>query len=159
MSILDKMGRTPLHWAAECGQSALVRTLLREGARTWLSDRRGETALHPAARNGRRKAAELLARKKFFRTRSASNKEVVSSALYFAAGHGHNEVIQLLLDMLFESTSGRMEPALETLQSIRYSFATARTQIQDAWREQYCTMQQEMDTMPWSDSCWTGEFM
>ncbi len=53
----DMLGRTPLFLAAD---KRTAETLLHNGAKADLIDRQGGTALHEAARHGRREIAELL---------------------------------------------------------------------------------------------------
>jgi hypothetical protein len=96
LSLPDEDGRTPLHWAAESGQTALVRTLVSKRVRIWLTDE--NTALHLAAQNGHRKVVELLIQKGLKGADVSMANNNGSTPLNIAASRGHLEVVRLLLD-------------------------------------------------------------
>ena len=60
----DKIGRTPLHWAAQKGHTDIVQALIAKGAdvNATVTDGicKGQTPLHRAAENGHTDVAELL---------------------------------------------------------------------------------------------------
>eukprot|EP00798_Chlamydomonas_sp_ICE-L_P024111 gene24111-9686_t len=60
----DKYGWTALHIAATKGCEAIVRELLRRGARTYLQDNTGQTPLHLACREGHVQVVKDLLRNK-----------------------------------------------------------------------------------------------
>jgi ankyrin repeat protein len=52
VTIRDKDGRTPLHWATNCGHPKIVKLSLGYKADVAVQDLHGLTALHYASRNG-----------------------------------------------------------------------------------------------------------
>ena len=56
----DSEGKSPLHFAAECGKVDVMRLLLDAGANTDLADAYGETPAGKAERSGELKALALL---------------------------------------------------------------------------------------------------
>gem|GEM_PF-2342146 len=56
----DRMGRTPLYWAAVAGNCEIAGLLLSRGAYVEGKDREGRTPLHAAAVNGQMKMVRLL---------------------------------------------------------------------------------------------------
>jgi ankyrin repeat protein len=85
--------RTPLHWAAENGQTALVGRLIRNKEILWSTDRDGNTAIHLAAENGHTETVKLLLEKT-----SKYHHSLKSMALHPAVENGWKEIVQLLLD-------------------------------------------------------------
>jgi ankyrin repeat protein len=53
-------GRTPLHWAAENGQTEVVRLLLERGADTHVCDYGGDTPSELGSEMGHHEIVELL---------------------------------------------------------------------------------------------------
>ncbi|MBU0728645.1 MAG: ankyrin repeat domain-containing protein [Proteobacteria bacterium] len=51
---------TPLMWAANIGESEIIKLLIDKGANIWEEDARGHTALRPALENGHRETVRLL---------------------------------------------------------------------------------------------------
>jgi hypothetical protein len=88
-------GRTPLSWAAEKGQEAVVKLLLEKGAKLKTKDKYGQTPLSWAAKKGQeaviklllKKGAELETKNKYGRT-----------PLSYAAEEGQKAVVKLLLE-------------------------------------------------------------
>ena len=56
----DKLGWTPLHWAARSGQVEVVRMLIDSGADVNYADEKAGTPLHMAVYSGHGDVAELL---------------------------------------------------------------------------------------------------
>ena len=93
----DDDGRTPLSWAAEYGQEAVVRLLIeRDGVEINAKDSEGKTALIWATQKGyeaivgllvERDGVEINAKDRFGKT-----------ALLWAAYYGHEAVVRLLIE-------------------------------------------------------------
>mmetsp|Transcript_11682 Transcript_11682/g.13502 ORF Transcript_11682/g.13502 Transcript_11682/m.13502 type:complete len:175 (-) Transcript_11682:236-760(-) len=58
----DLLGKTPLHYAAETGQTHVVKRLIRLGADVSIKDRSGDTAAHDAAMNGNVTTLDILSK-------------------------------------------------------------------------------------------------
>lgn len=90
-----KRARTPLSWAAEKGDEAVVQLLLDRGAATEAVDNSGRTPLSWAAEKGHEAVVQLLL------DRGAALGTVDKSSrtpLSWATANGHEAVIHLLLD-------------------------------------------------------------
>lgn len=88
-------GSIPLIYAAERGNSPIVRALIDQGDSVSITDDAGYTALHVAAQNGHLAVTRMLAR-------GGSNLDAVShggdTPLHMAANTGHSEVIGALVE-------------------------------------------------------------
>lgn len=60
---VDKMGWSPLTWAASGGHVNILAALMAQGADFKLADERGRTPLHWAAERGHVEAVDLLVEK------------------------------------------------------------------------------------------------
>ena len=60
LSIVDKQGETPLHWAVEMGHKDVTKVLLEAGASLSTVGKQGETPLHWAAFKGHKSVTEVL---------------------------------------------------------------------------------------------------
>ncbi|XP_055354606.1 serine/threonine-protein phosphatase 6 regulatory ankyrin repeat subunit B-like [Paramacrobiotus metropolitanus] len=90
-----KNGWSPLLTASERGDAAIVKTLLRNHARTDIFDETGRTALHIAVENGHLEVVDVLARKKAFinaRTRTGA------TPLHLASMKGYEDIVRLLVE-------------------------------------------------------------
>ena len=91
----DSHGATPIHYAAACGNEALINELVKSGAQVGLIDNRGMTALYKAAANGHEAVVKLLI------DRGANVNTVGEqglTALHVAARNGREKVVKLLLE-------------------------------------------------------------
>ncbi|KAL8835936.1 MAG: hypothetical protein Q9176_006620 [Flavoplaca citrina] len=86
--------RTPLHWAAWHGHTAVVSLLIRRGAQVESHDQQRWTALHLAASQGHHEIVDQLLRKK---VEIDAKDGYGATALYRAAEGGHEAAAQLLL--------------------------------------------------------------
>jgi ankyrin repeat protein len=87
-----RMLRTPLHWAAENGQTALVRRLTRNGVINWSRDRDGKSPIDLAAQNGHSETVMLLLEI------SKGRLYLQTRAFHIAVENGQKGVIRILLD-------------------------------------------------------------
>ena len=89
----DKLGRTPLHWAAEKGYLKIAKYLIQKGAAINVTDNEGETPLHDAVQCGKKQIVELLISKKA----NINIKGVDGSApLHKAIANGNIDIVNLL---------------------------------------------------------------
>ena len=94
--VVDRLGCTPLHYAAHKGHQKIVEVLLDAGASVDRVDPGEMTPLHLAVDRGFLSVVEtLIAHDASVNTRGAGEK---MSALHIAASRGHNDIILLLLD-------------------------------------------------------------
>jgi len=100
----DKLGLTPLHWAALGGQVTVTELLLGYGADINAKDTNGSTPLHCAAVNGHKTVAELL----LYHGADPAVRDVsgVWPALK-AVKEGHRELAELLKCRNDETMSAR----------------------------------------------------
>ena len=90
----DPGGRTPLDYAAEHGNTQIIKMLLDGGARTDYRDKFGSTALHWAAERGHADAVEMLLAAKA--PVDAQNRQGITP-LMLAAGGDKAKVVRELL--------------------------------------------------------------
>jgi ankyrin repeat protein len=92
---MDRMGRTPLHYAALEGNAARIRQLLASGLIADAADDNGWTPLHVAAQSNAADAtAILLNAGASVDARDAHGNTPLSTAVFNSRGYG--EVIKLL---------------------------------------------------------------
>lgn len=94
----DKLGRTPLHWAAHGGNLAVIQLLLNSNAKSIITDKGiGARPLHLAAMNGHDAAVELLLQHRPDDLDIKTNKSEMTP-LHLAARGGHVGTVRLLLN-------------------------------------------------------------
>jgi uncharacterized protein len=93
-NFVDPDGRTPLDYAAEHGNTEIIKMLLDGGARIDYRDKFGSTALHWAAERGHAEAVEMLVAAKA--PVDAQNRQGISPLMLAASGD-KAEVVKLLL--------------------------------------------------------------
>ncbi|KAF7636737.1 hypothetical protein Mgra_00003919 [Meloidogyne graminicola] len=93
----DLDGRTPLIWAASCGNLCAFRSLIQAGANRFATDRDGLGVLHCAACHGHLPIVQAML--------DLGNHWVVNARdrngdtpLFFASAYGHLECVKLLLE-------------------------------------------------------------
>ncbi|RKK61634.1 hypothetical protein BFJ69_g17106 [Fusarium oxysporum] len=91
----DEFGRTPLWWAIERGQEAVVRLLLEKGAAIEAEGDFGRMALSWAAKGGHEAVVRLLLEKGAGSELKGGNGR---TTLSWAAEGGHEAVVRLLLE-------------------------------------------------------------
>jgi ankyrin repeat protein len=89
-------GETPLHLAAQMGNTEMCRRLITSKANVNLRARNRWTPLHYAAASGQKDAATLLLEKGA--DIDASTDSASGTPLYMAASQRHKEVVKLLVD-------------------------------------------------------------
>ena len=92
---VDRYGRTPLVYAVWNGHVAVVKRLLKAGARINLADDIGGTALSYAVCSGHNDVLTLLFKKG---TKAGSEDETRMALLVSAAEKDHEAVVKLLLE-------------------------------------------------------------
>ena len=94
----DKMGRTPLHWAAVLGETDIVTLLLKHGADHTLSDSNGAFPLHYAAQTDLTDNGETV--RAMVETRGITDRpdNDKATALMWAAVKGSAKVLEILLE-------------------------------------------------------------
>jgi uncharacterized protein len=93
-NFLDNDGRTPLDYAANYGNAAMITLLLEGGARIDYRDKFGGTALHWAAQGGSVEAIALLLQAKA--PVDATDRQGITP-LMMAAGANRGEAVKALL--------------------------------------------------------------
>ncbi|KAK3689539.1 ankyrin repeat-containing domain protein [Podospora appendiculata] len=111
----DEAGCTPLHIAAEAGETSIARELIQLGASVDSVDRIGRTALHMAARYGRVETVDML-------LDCGADASLVSRELWWPAGDaarsqlGSYGLISQILQDAFDRKTGAAEPTGTTNQ-------------------------------------------
>jgi len=90
----DKLGWSPLFWAASTGQTDVAEFLITKGANVNVETNNNSRPLHRVAQVGGRKLAELLISKGAEVNAKTKNG---NTPLHNAASAGHREVIELLI--------------------------------------------------------------
>jgi ankyrin repeat protein len=88
----DEWGRMLIHWAAENGQTAMVRWLIEDGSMALWPDSAGKLPLDLAAQNGHTETVKLLLTKL-----PRTNPPPKTRAFHTAVKNGHVETAQFLL--------------------------------------------------------------
>jgi ankyrin repeat protein len=91
----DTFDRTPLLWAAESGEEAVVKILLKRGAELEAEDEYGQTPLSRAAESGHEEVVRLLLEKG---ANPQARDKVNWTPLSYAAKNGHRAVTKLLVE-------------------------------------------------------------
>jgi ankyrin repeat protein len=103
-----RYGRTPLSWAAEMGNKALVKLLLEKGAQLDAKGINGQTPLSWAAEKGHEALVKLLLEEGAELEAKSSNGQ---TPLSWAVANGHEAVVKLLLkegaELEAESNNGQ----------------------------------------------------
>lgn len=96
LTVKDRDGKQPLHWAAHRGHQRMVRELLKMRALASATDRHGARPVHLAAFEGHEKALRELLE---VETRKSATARTDGGAepLHLAATKGHSSVAKLLL--------------------------------------------------------------
>ena len=90
---VDRLGWTPLHFAAEAGRTDIVEFLITKGADVNTESRQGRIPLHIAADNGYKEIAELLIAK----AADVNAKKSGYTPLYQAIWNKDKDIIKLLV--------------------------------------------------------------
>ncbi|KAI3893431.1 hypothetical protein MKX03_020275, partial [Papaver bracteatum] len=90
--------RTPLHHACLGGHFNTVRYLLEKGANPDALDRINGTPLHCAAKSGNTKIITLLLSRGVRLDVATRSGAASGTALWYAACHGHQDAVKVLLD-------------------------------------------------------------
>jgi len=92
----DCKGSTPLMWAAQRGNEAVVTLLLeRRGIKTNKPDNSGQTPLWRTSSNGQRRVVSLLLKRRGVKINKPDNSG--QTPLWCASSNGHERVVTLLL--------------------------------------------------------------
>ncbi|KAL9957509.1 hypothetical protein ACROYT_G039148 [Oculina patagonica] len=103
VNLEDNDKATPLHTAAQAGQTDVIRKLVLYGGDMALRDNDGYTPLHLAAREGHVDAFREMLRKAKYgglstRTLLNSPDNYGNACLHLAIKHGHKEIVELCLE-------------------------------------------------------------
>ena len=93
INIENKNGETALYWAARNGHKTVVELLLKSEANVWTKDIEGWSALDWAVIGGKSDIVKELLEHGVDTVSDGRNE-----ALYLAAGQGHEDTVQVLLD-------------------------------------------------------------
>jgi ankyrin repeat protein len=96
LQVRDKRGKTALHYAASCGDEAIVPFLLGEGAQANSKDKRGATPLLSACAEGHMGVMKLFLQHAGPQALQEMDNEG-RTALHHAAFWGHEEAVTFLL--------------------------------------------------------------
>jgi ankyrin repeat protein len=95
----DNAGRTPLFCASENGNEGIVALLVEKGANVKATNREGHTSLQLAAKDGNLDVVQkLLGLERAEQPVLVNSLAQAMTPLHFAAQHGHDAVVRLLLD-------------------------------------------------------------
>lgn len=140
--MLDRFGRTTLHWAAEQGHQNVVLALLRAGASVDSVSARKATLMMLAAYRRHVKIVLLLDYRVGKTDYGSVNGHLRGTgdsrvtALHFAGAGGHMEVAEILLDMGFDKGQRKwvgLTPAKGICPTIAF-FITGHHAASFAWR-------------------------
>lgn len=93
--MVDSLGSSPLHAAAEQGHWDIARLLLEKSMSPWARDANDALPIHNAAKGGHLETARLLL--ECDRATGSSFNKRGETPLHFAAESGNTELVQLLL--------------------------------------------------------------
>ncbi|KAI3144530.1 hypothetical protein CBS147325_5290 [Penicillium roqueforti] len=111
INVVDSLGSSPLHAAAEQGHWDIARLLLEKGMSPWARDANDALPIHNAAKGSHLETARLLL--ECDRATGSSSNKRGETPLHFAAESGNTELVQLLLSFNPSTkSSSRGETAL-----------------------------------------------
>nr|CAB3256533.1 inversin-like [Phallusia mammillata] len=114
---LDNSFRTPLHWAAQLGNTQIVKSLLSVGAKNSITDSNGATPLLYAALNNH---SDVILKMIEHDVNILEQADIEGrSALMWAAGKGATDVIQTLLALQNPSANLEKKFTDETLEFLK----------------------------------------
>ncbi|WP_218814551.1 ankyrin repeat domain-containing protein [Rickettsiella endosymbiont of Dermanyssus gallinae] len=96
LSMMDKQGNTPLHYACKNGNEAFVKLLLEKGTVIDIANGEGNTPLHYACENGNGTIVNLLLKKGVGSSINSENDEG-TTPLHYACKNGNGIIVNLLL--------------------------------------------------------------
>jgi ankyrin repeat protein len=104
----DRRRRTPLNYAAPLGELSMVKMLLDAGADVDVTDDQEEMPLHKAIASGHLAMVEVLldALIRTWPPPGFQGSPEAAESLCFAAERGQAEVVQLLIDRMFDVNAG-----------------------------------------------------
>jgi ankyrin repeat protein len=126
----DKHGKQAIHWAAERGDTAMIRTLVELGFKpidsvtiaTETPARQpdtllcfGETAMHKAAGRGKTQAMRLLMMLDLPDEKLNCQDSEGFTALHKAARRGHVEAVELLIELNFSNMDAKDKKGMTAL--------------------------------------------
>eukprot|EP01117_Protostelium_nocturnum_P015307 TRINITY_DN5919_c0_g1_i2.p1 TRINITY_DN5919_c0_g1~~TRINITY_DN5919_c0_g1_i2.p1 ORF type:complete len:1134 (+),score=376.14 TRINITY_DN5919_c0_g1_i2:46-3447(+) len=110
VDVKNKMGQTPLHFAAKDDQVKSIKFLLEYGANINSRDLKRRTGLHYAARFGNEKTLKFLLKKRA----AIKNDDRKRNALHYAARYGKSDCVQILLDFAGKDIANAKDQAGRT---------------------------------------------